>query len=100
MAERGGKRENAGRKTKAQELGLAELIDSIWTIPKQKHVLKQLVVDCNSSDFHQRHEARKLLLSYKFGKPTERREITGANGGAIETTATLILDFNGANDET
>lgn len=78
MAEKGGKRAGAGRKTKAQELGLAEIIDSVWTIPKQKNVLKQLVNDCSSSDFHQRHEARKLLLSYKFGKPTERKEITGA----------------------
>lgn len=70
----GGKRPGAGRKSKAEELGLAELIDSVWSIPQQKNVLKKLAQDCNSKDFKERHEARKLLLAYKFGQPTANQK--------------------------
>jgi hypothetical protein len=88
MAEHGGKRENAGRKTKAEELGLAGLIDSVWSVAKQKKVLKKLAQDCESDDFHQRHEARKLLLAYKFGKPTEKHDVT-SGGEKLNTNFTI-----------
>lgn len=75
----GGARKGAGRKTKAEELGLAELIDSVWSITKQKSVLRKLAADCNSQDFKERHEARKLLLAYKFGQPTasQKTDLSG-----------------------
>jgi hypothetical protein len=76
----GGARPGAGRKTKAQILGLAELIDTAWPADQQTAVIKKLAEDCNASDFHTRHESRKLLLSYKFGKPTEKREHIGELG--------------------
>jgi len=71
----GGKRNGAGRKTKAEILGLAELIDESWPLDEQKKVLAKLANDCISADFHTRHEARKLLLAYKFGKPKETHDL-------------------------
>ena len=100
MGEHGGKRENAGRKTKAEELGLAALIDSVWSIPKQKKVLKLLAEDAESLDFNQRHEARKLLLAYKFGKPTEKHELTGKDGGAIVSEHRIIKPKSNDSNET
>lgn len=80
----GGARPGAGRKTKAEILGLADLIDSTWPETRQKAVIKKLAKDCEDDDFHTRHEARKLLLAYKFGKPTEKHEHSGKDGGPME----------------
>lgn len=87
----GGARPGAGRKTKAQILGLAEMIDEAWPIPKQKEVIKKLAQDCLDDDFHIRQEARKLLLAYKFGKPTERHEHTGLNSEPIKVDVTHAI---------
>jgi hypothetical protein len=84
----GGKRQGAGRKSKAAELGLAELIDSVWSIQDQKKVFKQLADDCSDIDFHVRHESRKLLFSYKFGKPKESMDVT-SNGETVQTILVL-----------
>lgn len=72
----GGARPGAGRKTKAEILGLAALIDEAWPQEDQKAVIRGLADDCTDDDFHTRHEARKLLLAYKFGKPTEKHEVS------------------------
>lgn len=99
MAERknnhGGARPGAGRKTKAEILGLAELIDESWPAQKQKAVIKKLAEDCNSETFHERQEARKLLLAYKFGKPTERHE----HSGEMVTNITVEYIDRGSNEE-
>lgn len=71
----GGARPGAGRKTKAEILGLAELIDEAWPTDEQKEVIKKLATDCNDKDFHIRQESRKLLLAYKFGKPKEALDL-------------------------
>ncbi len=34
-------------------------------------------------------KAANLVLSYRFGKPTERREVSGPDGGAIESRQTV-----------
>ena len=81
----GGARPGAGRKSKAEILGLAALIDEAWPPTQQKKVIKKLAEDCNHHEFSVRHASRQLLLAYKFGKPTETHEITGRDGGPIET---------------
>lgn len=82
----GGARPGSGRKTKAEILGLAELIDASWPETKQKAVIKKLAKDCEDDDFHTRQESRKLLLAYKFGRPTERHEHTGKDGADLFAT--------------
>jgi hypothetical protein len=84
----GGARPGAGRKTKAEILGLAAMIDESWPIAEQKKVIKKLAKDCMDDDFHIRQEARKLLLAYKFGKPTERHEHSGPNQEPIQVDIT------------
>ncbi len=78
----GGARAGAGRKTKAEILGLAALLDECWSILEQKKVIKSLADDCLDNDFHIRQEARKLLLAYKFGKPKDSLDVT-SNGESI-----------------
>jgi hypothetical protein len=84
----GGKRTNAGRKSKAEELGLHSLLDECWTEADRRACVKKLAQDAKSRDFKQRHEARKLLLAYAFGKPKELHEHSGPDGGAIPVAFT------------
>jgi len=83
----GGARTGSGRRTKAEILGLAALIDASWPIEDQQKVLTKLAQDCTDIDFHTRHEARKLLLAYKFGKPKETHEL----GGTLEFATRMVL---------
>jgi len=77
MASKGGKREGAGRKTKAEELGLSELMDSIGptlTVLKRVYELANGVEENKEAGITAKApniEAQKLWLSYKFGKPKE-----------------------------
>ena len=80
MENRGGKRKGAGRKPKADEQGLISLIDAVWDKDRQKGVIEKLVEDCESIEFNVRQESRKLLLAYRFGKPTEPKQIFGEIG--------------------
>lgn len=80
----GGARPGSGRKTTAEILGLAALIDGAWPETRQKAVIKKLAKDCEDDDFHIRHEARKLLLAYKFGKPKDSLDVT-SNGETLAT---------------
>jgi len=84
---KGGARAGSGRKTKAEILGLAALIDASWPVADQQKVLTKLAQDCTDIDFHTRHEARKLLLAYKFGKPKETHEL----GGILEFATRMVL---------
>lgn len=62
---RGGKREGAGRKTKAEEMRLAEILD---TIGDSEKVLSTLYKNaCNPKNTAD----RQLWLAYRFGKPKD-----------------------------
>jgi hypothetical protein len=71
----GGKRQGAGRKSKAEELGLQKLLDKCWTQAERRACIKKLAQDAKSKDFKERSESRKLLLAYAFGKPKERHDV-------------------------
>jgi len=73
----------SGRKTRAEELGLQALLDKCWTPDARKRCLAKLAEDCESEEFQIRNESRKLLLAYTFGKPTEKHEHGGTDGGPI-----------------
>jgi hypothetical protein len=76
----GGKRENAGRKTKAEELELQALLDECWTLEDRKACIRGLAEKANSSGCQQSMEAVKLLMAYTYGKPVDHKEITGKGG--------------------
>lgn len=71
MAQRGGKREGAGRKSKAEELGLNDLMDSIGPTEKVLEAVYKAATSTKPNT-----EAQKIWLSYKFGKPKESVTIT------------------------
>lgn len=84
MSKHGGKRNGAGRKTKAEELGLSALIDSVCDVEKQKEIIRKLAEDSVSEKFDERNEARKLLLAYKFGKPPQTLDIGNKNNEPLK----------------
>lgn len=79
----GGRRPGSGRKSKAEELGLVALLNECATEADRKACIRQLAKDCKSKDFHERHESRKLLLSYIYGKPTEKHEHANPDGSPL-----------------
>jgi hypothetical protein len=81
---RGGAKGRSGRKSKAEELGLAALLDKCFNQKAREDCILTLAQDCASEDFHTRQESRKLLLAYTFGKPKEQVSHVGEDGGAIE----------------
>lgn len=84
----GGKKGRSGRKSKAEEMGLAKLLDECWTVADRKACIRKLAQDAKSKTFKTRHEARKLLLAYAFGKPKELHEHSGPGGGDIPVAFT------------
>jgi hypothetical protein len=88
---KGGKRPGAGRKSKAEEMGLKALLDKCFTPKERETVMRRLVQDASSIEPNVRDAARKLLLAYTFGQPTARTELTGIDGGPVETKQTQII---------
>lgn len=79
----GGKKGRSGRKSKAVEMGLVALLDKCATVADREACIKQLAKDCKSKDFHERHESRKLLMAYIFGKPKESVEHSNPDGSPL-----------------
>lgn len=79
----GGARPNSGRKSKAEELGLATLIDSRLSEEKWGKVIDNLYNFAVSSNAKAAVGATSLLLAYKFGKPTERHEHSNPDGSPL-----------------
>lgn len=67
----GGARPGAGRKTKAEELGLPMLIDEVIGEDGKKELVKAIHEKAKAGSFpHQ-----QLLLAYIYGKPTETHKV-------------------------
>src|SRR5688572_4842344 len=68
---RGGKKGRSGRKSKAEEMGLAALLDKCWTPAAREKCVRALATKASKGDL----EAVKLLLAYTFGKPRESVDV-------------------------
>lgn len=68
---KGGPRPNSGRKSKAEEFGLARLLDECWTFAQRKLVIQKLH-EYALAGGKPAVSAASLLLAYAYGKPTER----------------------------
>jgi hypothetical protein len=73
----GGNRPGAGRKSKAEELGLSKLIDECAGQDGMKEVILKLVDKAKQGSFLH----TQLLMQYYYGKPTDNLDIT--SGGEI-----------------
>jgi hypothetical protein len=72
MGKNGGARPGAGRKSKAEELGLDALMDSIGPTEAVLQAVYDQAVKKNV-------KAQQLWLSYKFGKPKETVNLKSDN---------------------
>lgn len=83
---RGGRRPGAGRKPNAialpQKDELRQLVDTHWPLEERGNTIRRLVSLANAKIPNLK--AAEILLAYAYGKPTERHEITGADGGPVE----------------
>jgi len=86
MAKRGGKRTGAGRKPRVIEQDLNALLQACVPGSKRESIIRKLAEDAEHPSFRIRNEARKLLLSYMYGKPVDRLEVSGEGGGPIPIT--------------
>jgi hypothetical protein len=76
MSTHGGKRENAGRKPRADEVRIIETMDAI-AAPQQ--AWEALWIKCAEGDT----AAIKLWLSYRFGQPKQKVELDSGSTGII-----------------
>lgn len=81
-AKNGGKRANAGRKSKAEELGLTDLLDRVWGLAEREAVIIALHRKARAGN----EKAASLLLAYAYGKPKETLE----HGGEIAHTHKVV----------
>lgn len=79
----GGKRPGAGRKSKAEELKLAETIDISLGGEWVDDVLQSVYKEALKGSF----QHQQLLLAYKYGKPQDKIDLT--SGGKKITGHTV-----------
>ena len=78
MAQNGGARPGAGRKSKAEEFGLTSKMDGIGPTDLVLHKLYEIATGAPSK---MQVEAAKTWLAYRVGKPQDNIDIT--SGGEI-----------------
>ena len=72
---KGGYRQGAGRKSKAEEMKLPSLLKEVITDSDWKELFTSILHEAKAGSFnHQR-----LLLEYNFGKPHQRIELEESN---------------------
>jgi hypothetical protein len=92
----GGKPGRSGRKSKAEELGLAALLDRVWTTADREKVIRSL----HAKSVEGNEKAAALLLSYAYGKPTERVEHSNPDGSPLlSPIADALTKIYGATTE-
>lgn len=90
----GGAIPGSGRKTKAEEFGLARLLDECWTTEQRKEVITKLHEYAISGE-KSAVSAATLLLAYAYGKPKEhvRVDVVDFKKLAAETLAELQDEY-------
>jgi hypothetical protein len=94
--EHGGKRAGAGRPPKSNEEELQDLLKKGWSKKQRLEAIKKAAHRASLGDL----EALKLLMAYTFGKPKEKHEHSGPDGGSIPVAITGTIDrFYGDGNE-
>lgn len=83
MAGKGGKRVGAGRKPKRDEQDQAAFMATHLPYDRRVQLLEAMYQIALSDNAKAAVTAGSLLLAYAFGKPTERHEHGGKDGGPI-----------------
>lgn len=82
----GGAREGAGRKSRAEELGLPALIDEIAGEDGKKEILLKIISQAKQGSFNH----QQLFMAYAFGKPTEKIDLT-SKGKEVRTITGMVV---------
>lgn len=82
----GGQRNGAGRKSRAEELKLAETIDSALGETWVEDLLKEIHKQAKGGSFPH----AQLLLAYKYGKPQDRVDLT-SKGNEIKQITGMVV---------
>lgn len=86
MAEHGGARDGAGRKSKAEELELSALIDEVAGEDGKKTILTKIIEQAKSGSY--KHQ--ELFMAYYFGKPNQKIDVT-SKGKEISTITGMVV---------
>lgn len=87
----GGAPKSPGRPKRDVEQAYYDI--TIGKVPPEdwQAIVEKAVTQAKAGD----HEARKWLGDYVLGKPTQRTELTGADGGPVESK----IDLSGLTDD-
>lgn len=81
---RGGARPGAGRKPNALKEQHVSIFDTAWPLERRIAAIQRIANIVELSDDDEiALKAAELLFNRVYGKPTERKEISGENGGPI-----------------
>lgn len=81
---RGGYRPGSGRKPKAQDLELHGILSEAWPNERRRAAFERLAALAEGYEKNS-VEAAKLLLAYTYGKPIDRKEISGPDGEPLKS---------------
>ncbi len=83
----GGARPGAGRKTKAAEDDIKELLSAAWPRASRIKTLKKFAQQAEEGCV----KSVRVLLEYGYGKPKETLEMSGPDGAAITITSIVAV---------
>ncbi len=89
---KGGARDGAGRKSKAEELGLKATLDQVFTDKDKEELFSKLLKEGKKGSLPH----AQLLLAYYYGKPKE----TVISEIDQETTIRVVRDAGNTNTST
>lgn len=70
----------SGRKPAAMKHRLIELLADAWTYSDRVDIIKNLHKQAKAGDV----DAAKTLLAYSYGRPSQKHEISGPGGDAVQ----------------
>lgn len=88
---KGGAKGRSGRKSKAEELGVQDWFDKHLSSADRVAIVKNLIFIATGDDAKAAVSAASMLFGYSFGKPKERVEHSGENGGPVEIVVNHVI---------
>lgn len=83
---KGGQRAGAGRKTKAEEMGLPLLIENVIGTQGKEDLVRAIFTEAKAGSF----QHQQLLMHYMYGKPQDSIDVTTA-GEKIESVKEIVF---------
>jgi hypothetical protein len=91
----GGVRRGSGRKRKFDEAELMRVMDAACDFEDRVKLFRVQVSRAQTGDT----QAAALVLSYMYGKPIQRQEVTGADGEPLVPTTVMFVPYESADTD-